>query len=155
MEEIPLSKDKVAIVDKDDFFELIKYKWYFNKGYAARDLWLGDKKKKTLLMHRTLMKTPNGYDTDHINQNKLDNRKSNLRICTRSQNSVNKGLQKNNKSGYKGVHFFKQTKRWMATIYINKKRVHLGYFSKAEEAAKVYNKALKEHYGSFALLNKI
>lgn len=155
MQKIPLTKGKYALVDDEDFEALNRHKWYYSQGYAMRDEWLGSSKKKHLQMHRVIMDTPAGNDTDHLNRDKLDNRRENLRVCTRSQNSVNKGIQKNSTTGFKGVHFFKRTGKWMSYVHLDKKRVYLGYFASPEAAATAYNKAVSEHYGEFALLNTV
>ena len=92
-------------------------------------------------------------EVDHINQNKLDNRKSNLRLCSHSQNGINKYKQSNNSSGFKGVCFNKRRQKFMAFINKDKKRTYIGYFETAEEAGKAYDKKAKELFGEFACLN--
>lgn len=93
------------------------------------------------------------FEVDHINNIKDDNRIINLRISTKSQNSANKTLQKNNKSGYRGV-YLKQGK-WCTTIRVNQKKIHLGLFSCKHKAASEYNKAAHLHFGEFAYQNTI
>ena len=90
---------------------------------------------------------------DHINGNPLDNRKSNLRICTNAENQRNRGVNKNNTSGYKGVCWAKQNKKWKARIKHNGKLIHLGYYKDKEEAARAYDKKAKELHGEYAYLN--
>lgn len=90
---------------------------------------------------------------DHINGIRTDNRIENLRKCTFSQNNMNVKRRKNNRSGYKGVFFKKEKKRYVAQIRINKTAIHLGCFDTAEEAALVYDKKAKELFGEFAVLN--
>mgnify|MGYP001579989416 CR=1 FL=1 len=85
----------------------------------------------------------------------LDNKKDNLRICTNSQNGMNRKLNNNNTSGHKGVHWHKFSKTWHARILMCKKRKHLGQFDTKKEAAIAYNKAAKEFFGEFARLNII
>lgn len=87
---------------------------------------------------------------DHINGIKHDNRISNLRGVTNSQNQMNTGLMKSNKSGFKGVYFKKDRNKWQAKITVNKKHIFLGYFDDAESAAKVYQEASDKHHGEFA-----
>ena len=94
MKKIELTKGQFAMVDDDDFEELSKHKWWVGSGgYAAREVSLGTKDgkhlRKTVLMHRQILKAPDGMDVDHANHNKLDNRKSNIRLATRSQNKAN------------------------------------------------------------------
>ena len=86
-------------------------------------------------MHRVVMNTPKGMDTDHINGDKLDNRKCNLRVCTRSQNKVSGSLnRKDNKSGTKGVHYDKSRGKWMAFLRAHGKFRNLGRFNHKEDA---------------------
>jgi hypothetical protein len=109
-------------------------------------------------MHRLLVEVNLGQEVDHINGNGLDNRKENLRVCTKSQNL---GNQKKTKlyggvatsSKYKGVSWDKRVQKWVAKIGINGKRVYLGLFEDEEKAAEAYNKAALEYFGEFALLN--
>ena len=105
-------------------------------------------------MHWDIIGKPrNKFETDHINGDRLDNRKINLRICTRSQNNMNKGIQKNNNSGFKGVVFFKG--KWMAHIQINNRNIYLGVFDNIKDAAQAYNEAAIRYHKRFAVLNKI
>jgi hypothetical protein len=92
---------------------------------------------------------------DHINGNKSDNRVSNLREASRSQNQHNQPMYKNNSTGYKGVSFCKTTGKWKATIGKSTNRFYLGVFNSPQEAAHAYNKAAIELHGEFAVLNPI
>jgi len=144
MKTIPLTKGAVALVDDDDFEWLNQWKWHLSRfGYAVR------KPKEQIYMHRLVAKTPVGMKTDHINYNKLDNRKCNLRICTDAQNARNRPKQSNNTSGYKGVFLSKKTNRWRAQIRLNKKTFHLGTFETREEAYKKYKEVEKEYFGEY------
>ena len=150
--EIQLTKGKVALVDEENYEYLSQWKWYYSGGYA---MWRSqiDGVKTTLLMHRLIMNTPEGMDTDHINRNKLDNRKENLRMSTRVQNSANKARQKNNKSGYKGVSWFKAGNLWTARVQEGGKLKYCGYFKDVLDAAHAYDAEAKKLFGDFALLN--
>src|SRR3990167_164487 len=111
MKKIKLTQNKYALVDDEDFKELNQSKWLCDSsGYAGRDVG-GRKNKKRILMHRLLNNTPKGFHTDHINRDKLDNRKENLRTTTCSQNILNSKLSKKNTSGHKGVEWYKN--RWV------------------------------------------
>ena len=105
-------------------------------------------------IHRIVWVLNNGefpeMDIDHINGNKMDNRIENLRLCTRSQNMSNRGKNKNNSSGFKGVSFCKQTGRWVAQITVDRKNKKIGRFDTKEEAADAYSKMAKEIFGEFA-----
>lgn len=132
MMKIKLTRGKYVLIDSEDFEYLNQWKWYYaSPGYAARDIG-GRKNKKRILMHRLLNKTPNDLVTDHINHNKLDNRKSNLRTVTQRQNTYNCLLSKNNSSGTNGVHWYKN--RWVAAIKVNYKTIYLGRFSLLSDA---------------------
>lgn len=103
-------------------------------------------------MHRMLLDIPDGKQTDHINRNKLDNRKVNLRICTNSENGRNKGTRKGSLSGYKGVS--KHRDKWQARIRLNGEQTYLGIFENIIDAALAYNKAAIIVHGEFACLNE-
>ena len=154
---IPLTKGMEAIVDTEDYEWLTQWKWHtFIAKYAARSQWIkGKNKKKTILMHRLIMNTPDDMDTDHINGNGLDNRKCNLRVCTSSQNHMNQNLQKKDKtSKYKGVYWNKERDKWQAYITVGKVR-SLGRFDKEDDAAMAYNMAGLRNFREFAKLNYI
>lgn len=152
MKKIPLSKNRFAIVDDDDFEYLSRWSWQLGShGYAARTTYVkgsGRKNQKNehILMHRVVNKTPEGMLTDHINRDKLDNRKANLRTANKSLNSINRPVQPNNKSGHKGVHWFKRLGVWQVYINIDSKRINLGYFSTIEEAIKARQNAEKMYH---------
>lgn len=133
MKYINLTKNKVAIVDADDFKWLSQWKWCYNGEYAVRAI-ERNKKHKTIMMHRVINKTPADAFTDHINRNKLDNRRNNLRTVNKSQNAINTNIRSDNSSGCKGVYWRKQRNKWRAVVWINKKFVSLGSFSKLEDA---------------------
>ena len=140
-------------MDDADYEALSKFKWCFNGRYAVRP------KPRPMTggirMHREIIGTPVEKDTDHINGDKLDNRRSNLRVCTRSQNMANVGKLKNNSSGFKGIHWHVAGENWIAYIKINGKKRHLGCFADIKEAAQAYNEAAKQLFGEFANLNKV
>ena len=112
------------------------------------------RRRRTILqIHRLIMDAPKGMDVDHINGNPLDNRKSNLRICSRAENLRNRGANKNNTSGYKGVSWHKRNKKWACQIKHNYKKIHVGNYATPEEAARAYDKKAKELHGEYAYLN--
>lgn len=133
------------MVDLEDYDTLVAIGgWYVDhRGYAITDKVI-DGKRTIIDMHRLLHLPKKGFVVDHINQNKLDNRKSNLRDATKSVNALNSGMWSHNKSGYKGVCWSKQAKKWRATININKQQIHLGFFTTPEEAHKAYQNKLSE-----------
>lgn len=133
MKYIKLTQKKIAKVDDDDYAELSAYKWrYHSQGYACR--WdYSVRPKRMILMHRQIMNTPKGLETDHINHDKLDNRRTNLRIVSSTINGLNASLAKNNTSGFQGVS--RAGNRWRAYININRKQISLGCFDTKEDAA--------------------
>lgn len=152
---IELSNNKVAIVDDNVFDSLSVYKWSFNGRYAHRSKWLKGGKTKHFYMHRDIMSPPDGYDTDHVNGNKLDNRKCNLRVCTRSQNNANMGKPSHNTSGYRGVSWDKRANKWLAKLTCDSKAILSKHFDNKMDAVNAYNLAMINVFGSFAKLNNI
>lgn len=118
-------------------------------GYAVRNVTVGRKKQITVSMHRVILATPPGMETDHKNQDKLDNRKENLRVCSKAENMRNRKRNKNCKSGVKGVSFHKMANAWIAQIVVDGRKTHLGTFKSIRAAAESYAKAAKKHYGEF------
>ena len=155
MKKIQLTRGKYAIVDNKYYKKISQLNWHYHSmGYACYHSRI-NKKYYMVLMHRLIMNTPQGMDTDHINGNGLDNRQSNLRICTHSQNHMNQRLSSKNTSGFKGVTWKKDSNKWKAYIKIYKKQIHLGHFKNKIDAAKAYNQKAVELFGEFAWLNKI
>jgi hypothetical protein len=151
MKYIPLTKGQQAIVDDADFTSLNRFKWHVTYyGYAVRDARRPDGRKYKIWMHRVVNQTPDGMDTDHINMNKRDNRRTNLRTCTRSENFFNRVKRSDNTSGFKGVAWHTQRHRWVATIKANGRRISLGLYDRPEDAAAVYRRAAKQQHGNFA-----
>jgi mannitol-1-phosphate/altronate dehydrogenase len=153
MKYIPLTCDKMAMVDDDDFEWLIRNSWYYNAGgYACRERSVD----VMLYMHIAIVERHHLFISDridHIDQNGINNQKQNLRPATRSQNAANRGLQTNNTSGYKGVVYYKRDAKWVAQIKYQGSYVYLGRYSSKEAAAKMYDIKAKQLFGEYAVLN--
>jgi hypothetical protein len=148
MKKIKLTRNKFALVDDADYEWLNQWKWQCgNNGYASRRDWLeGRRKGKNILMHILINSTPQGMDTDHINHNKLDNQRKNLRSLTHQQNAFNIKVIKNTKSRHKGISWNKETKKWMAHITLNYKFIFLGRFSELRDAIFARKEAEKIYF---------
>ena len=147
---VPLTRGKEALIDAADVERVSSKVWCFHhRGYAiSREKDAGGKTRE-LQMHRFIAQSFKGVEVDHVNGNKLDNRRSNLRHATRSQNEQNKGLIASNTSGYKGVTFHKQTGKWQAVIGANNKSHYLGLHQTAELAHAAYCAEAKRLHGDF------
>lgn len=147
---IPLTKGKVAIVDEADAEMVSRYRWcYLNVGYAARHERI-DGKDRMILMHRFLLGASSEQLVDHINGDGLDNRRVNIRLCTKADNQRNQRRNNRNTTGYKGVSFDKARGKYIASIHVIGTQIHLGRFSTAEEASKAYEDAASRYHGEFA-----
>lgn len=151
VKKIPLTKGQFALVDDEDFDELSKFKWCCaNVGYAIRFRNI-EGKRKSIYMHRFLLSALPKQEVDHINHNKLDNRRSNIRLATSRQNKFNTKLRANNKSGFKGVSWVKRRRKWGVQVKIAVgKTKWVGYFDNKKEAHVAYCSAARELYGEFA-----
>jgi len=142
MRTIELTQGKLALVDDEDFEELNQYKWFANKRgntfYAVRNTKRPNRTK--IRMHKEIMDTPKGLETDHIDGDGLNNCRPNLRVVTSRQNQQNRHTPKS--SIYPGICWWKDRGKWRARIEINGKRKHLGLFDVEEEAYNAYLKAL-------------
>ena len=155
MKTIPLTQGKVAIVDDEDLERLNEFKWHVIRsgktGYAVRT-----RNRRRVWMHREILRTVG--EVDHVNGIGTDNRKENLRSCTRSQNCANRRKLQGCVSKFKGVHWHGYG--WIARLQKRdlsgrQDKRSLGVFQTQEEAALAYNKAAQETYGDFALLNEV
>lgn len=145
------------MVDDSDFDSLNQWKWLNNgHGYAIRIPYIKGKKKVIVWMHREIMRPEKSRLVDHKNGDRLDNRRENLRICSRAENAMNSRKKMvGAASKFKGVHFDASRKSFSARITKDNKPINLGYFIKEEDAARAYNKAAVKHFGDFASLNVI
>jgi len=135
---------KFATIDDSERERVAIFSWYVDsKGYAYRE----HSGIKRIFMHQFIMGDypKDKPEIDHKNADKLDNRHENLAFCTSSENRANRRKYRNNKSGYQGVQWHKQGKKWMARVYINKISYYLGLFSDIEDAVKEVAKSKRLH----------
>lgn len=154
---LPLFNGGFAKIDTVDLIRLAPFSWRrIRKGkveYAIR--WSG-RKPLRVLMHREILGAQVGdRETDHINGDGLDNRRSNLRPATTAQNQMNRSHYGKNR--FKGVSKVKRnrSKPWQVRVVVDGKHTHIGMFATEEEAARAYNAAARKHYGEFARCNEV
>jgi hypothetical protein len=155
MKQIDISTKKFpntfALVDDEDFDRINNMgKWSASKPCDSIYATLGG-----VGMHRVVMNAPEDKEVDHQFHNTLDNQKKNLRLCTRSENAKNTVKPTNNTSGYKGVFWVKETRKWLAKIGCDNKFHYLGTYNTPEEAAMAYDIAALKYHGEFANLNDL
>lgn len=142
LENCKQPNEVVALVDYEDLPKLIKYKWRLSKqGYAIN--------RQIGYMHRVVLDSPKEKEVDHIHHNTLDNRKSQLRLCTRSQNSMNRRHQSNSTTKIKGVYKCSQTGKYACEITVGGRRIWLGRHSSLEKAKQVRNEAEIKYFGEY------
>lgn len=154
MKFIPLiNSGKQVIVDDQDYAYLSQFKWYIHNGYARRCD--ATQKHGWLQLQNDLLKPQGSFVVDHRNNNRLDNRRGNLRVASRSENQANRQLQSNNKSGYRGVFWSKQNKKWVSTITASRRTKYIGTSHDPIELARKYNAVAKSIFGEFARMNEV
>jgi HNH endonuclease len=120
--------------------------WRLNAyGYAVR----GEKRQgkfTQLFLHRVILNAPPGMEVDHVNGDQLDNRRCNLRLVTHAQNQQNRKQQRNNSSGFRGISWYPRYRKWQVLIWDNRHRIHLGYFTKLEDAVATYDAASRKYH---------
>lgn len=141
-------KDIEVIIDEESFYDIIKYKWSMLHGYVY-----GTPNGKKINLSRYIMNYDGNLYVDHIDNNKLNNCKDNLRLVTPQENAQNRTSHKNSSSQYIGVCFIKDCKKWASQITVNGKTINLGTFTNEIEAAKARDKATLEHFGTIGNLN--
>ena len=146
---IPLGDGFYAYVDAADYEWLSRWKWHLHSGgYAGRN-----ENGKMILMHRQIMQPAKGMLVDHMDRNKANNCRSNLRLCTPQENQRNKRKEIGSASRYKGVFYDRRCNRWFAKYRHNGTYHWLGYFDLEVDAARAYDRAAVLHYGEFARPN--
>jgi AP2 domain-containing protein/HNH endonuclease len=163
---VPLTQGQETVIDAIDAdLALLKWRALFDSSYsnggqytALRSVYISPGKCRTEYLHRVILSRilnrplQKGEEVDHIDTIPLNNRRKNLRLATRIQNSVNQGNRKNNTSGFKGVSWHKTACKWRAEIRVNGKRIYLGLFNTPELAYESYCAAALKYHGEFARL---
>jgi len=145
MKEIKVGNSRCCFVDDEDFYNLCLFDWScLASGYAMAMI-----NNKLVYMHREIMKPKPGYVVDHIDSNKLNNQRSNLRVCSYSENCRNRGKQINNTSGFKGISWDKFNNKWRVTIEVMQKSINLGRFVNIEDAINAYRDGSIYYHGEF------
>lgn len=144
----PKHPNTFTMVDDADYDWLNQWKWFMDGcGYARRNQWI-DGKQKTIFMHREILNPPPGMMGDHRFGNRLDNRRENLRICTRAENGMNQ-KPRIGRPLPKGVYWRAKHLRFRAQIRVKTRIIHLGQFHTASEAEAAYIEASKKYHGEF------
>jgi hypothetical protein len=156
--QIPLTRNKIAIVDDADYEWLNRWKWCcLANGYVMRrettESHPGGSRSRYVYMHRQIMDAPEGHYVDHINHDTCDNRRENLRVATPTESMRNTRALRGGTSPFKGVGLARR--RWVARIQIEGEQIGLGRFLTQREAAAAYNEAAILHFGEFACLNDL
>ena len=146
---IPLTRGKFAIVDAQDAEMVQQYRWcYLSSGYAVRHV-VGSEDRRMVLMHRELMGVTSDQLVDHINHDGLDNRRVNLRVCTKAENQRNQRRNSKNTTGHKGVSYDKARGKYAACIQVDGRQITLGRFDSVDDAVSAYEAAAKRYHGEF------
>ena len=132
-----------VLVDDNDYDKVVAAVWWKQaSGYIIN--------KDGMYLHRMIMGNPDEMVVDHINGDKLDNRKENLRICTRRENVINSRVSKNNTTGYHGVSYMRHIGKYRAYIFTNGKQIYLGSYTNIDDAITARKQAEEQYFGEFA-----
>ena len=149
--EVEDCKGSLFFISTCDISLIENHTWYVaNSGYVERKDWCNGA-NKTVRMHRQIMQLQRGVgNVDHVNKLKYDNRRENLRLATKAENSINRLPPSNNTSGFTGVIWDKSRNKWSAVITVNRKLIHIGRFAVKEMAINARTLAEKKYYGQYA-----
>lgn len=137
MEKLQLTKGKEALIDDENYIEVSKNRWsYHHSDYVVRG-------KPQVSLHRFIMKAKKGQYVDHKNRNKLDNRKENLRFCTRKQNQWNT-------RSYDGVHWRGDREAWIVRMRVNGRMKYIGYYKTKKQAEDARKEVSLKYHKEFS-----
>lgn len=148
-----VSTGEVFMFDAEDYSRIKDTTWYRCNRSSDGIRYIGD--RFGVCIHRRILDVPKGFEIDHINLDPLDNRKSNLRICTHQQNQCNQPPQKNNTSGVSGVSFYPPRSKYRARIKYFQQELHLGYFKSFIEAVQARNEGMRCLFGEYGFYNDV
>jgi hypothetical protein len=148
---IPLTQDKFAHVSIQDAARVRSIPW---AAWKTDKQWYARGMGGRLYLHRYILDAKPGDEIDHQDRNGLNCTRSNMRFSTSSQNKCNRGKMSNNTSGYKGVRWSKQKRKWQAVITYEKRTYHAGFFDNKKEAALAYDRRALEVHGQYAKTNE-
>lgn len=147
---IPLTRGLVATIDDEDFPLVSQHNWYAHRAKNGR--WYARSNKKPMIfMHRLILNASSSVQVDHVDNDGLNNRRSNLRTATQSQNNANIGPKRLRKT--KGTYLDKRCGSWRAEITVNSCHYYLGSYKTESEAAIAYDRAARKYFGEYARLN--
>ncbi len=152
---VPLTQGKTAVIDAEDAPVVLRYRWH---ALRKQSLWYAARhgpgpEGRLVYLHQAVIPAPDGYETDHVNGDGLDNTRANLRIVDSSGNSMNSRKREGCSSQYKGVSWHKSRCKWMAQIGANSLVVYLGLYWLEEDAARAYDTAARRYFKEMACLN--
>lgn len=143
---LQLTTGQIALIDSADYERVSKFAWHLTRRGYVRNRTVG-------FLHRFIVGASRFEKYDHANLDRLDCRRSNIRLCTPFQNQGNVALRKDNSSGFKGVSWDANAGKWRASIQVNRRMRNIGRFDDLEDAAKSYDVAARRVFGEFARLN--
>ncbi len=154
--QIPLTQGQHALVDDEDYAAASAYTWHLSSSGYAVTSFSKHTGKRDIKLHRLIAgDPPDGFCVDHIDGDRLNNQRANLRWVTAAENARNRAAQRNASSRFKGVNWNKAAQCWEANIRYGNTRIRLGRFASELDAARAYNAAATQHFGEFARLNPI
>jgi len=154
---VMLTQGQFAIVDDEDYDRVAQFKWYAHKTkdkyYAARRKRNYKGSRHTEFLHHFIMQPSPNQQVDHIDGDRLNCTRANMRFSTQAQNVMNTAKRNDNTSGYKGVSWSKRHQKWCASITAQGRHIYLGLFIDPADAARAYDAAACEYFGEYARTN--